>query len=321
MSALFIVCGALLLDLALGDPALSFHPVRLIGKLAQAIEGAMRRTRLPPFAAGACGWLITVGVPTVDAALLAWLGWMVGGRIGYLAVGAFLLYCSIAPRDLAMHALAVKRALGRDGLDAGRKAVSMIVGRDVEALDEAGVIRACVESVAESTVDGIAAPIFWTLLLGPAGAIAYRAANTLDSMWGHKDEQYLLFGRFAARADDAANWLPARIAFFVSIAASAVLGLDPASALRLGWRDRRKHESPNAAWLEASFSGALGLRLGGPCRYSGQVVDKPFLGEERRAPETRDIARAVALMYATTILFSALGVLVFALVSAAASSW
>lgn len=321
MNPLLIACGALLLDLALGDPSLPFHPVRLIGKLAGAIEGAMRKTRLSPFAAGAWGWLVAVGMPALDAALLCLLGRAVGGRIGYVAAGAIVLYFSIAPRDLAEHALAVKRALEREGLDAGRRAVSRIVGRDVDALDEAGVVRACVESVAESAVDGVAAPIFWFLVLGPAGAMAYRAANTLDSMWGHKNERYLRFGRFAARADDAANWLPARIAFFASVAAAAILGLDPAAALRLGWRDRRKHESPNAAWLEASFAGALGLRLGGPCSYSGEAVDKPFLGEPRREPGTRDIGRAVALMYATTAVFSALGLLASFLAAAAARSW
>jgi adenosylcobinamide-phosphate synthase len=317
MNALILIAGALIVDFALGDPEFRFHPVRLMGKLAIAIEINLRRLRIRPFAAGILGWLIVVGSSAGIALLLLLLFWLLGsvsggangGRLGFLASGIVLVYFSIAPRDLAKHALKVKKALETEGLQAGRKAVSMIVGRDVDSLDEAGVIKACIESVAESAVDGVIAPIFWALILGPAGAIAYRAANTLDSMWGHKNEAYLFFGRFAARADDAANWIPARIAFFVSVAISALLGLDAGSALRLGWRDRRKHESPNAAWLEAAFAGALGLRLGGPCRYSGEPLDKPYLGDGNKTPVAKDIARAVGLMYATVLLFSALGLI------------
>jgi adenosylcobinamide-phosphate synthase len=327
MNALILIAGALIVDFALGDPEFAFHPVRLMGKLAASVEGNLRSLRLRLFAAGTLGWLIVVGSSAGIAALLLFLfrllgsvsGGALGGRIGFLAAGIAVIYCSIAPRDLAKHALKVKKALETDGLQAGRDAVSLIVGRDVDSLDEAGVIKACVESVAESATDGVIAPIFWALILGPAGAIAYRAANTLDSLWGHKSEAYLFYGRFAARADDAANWIPARVGFFVSVAASALLGLDAGSALRLGWRDRRKHESPNAAWLEAAFAGALGLRLGGPCRYSGELLDKPYLGDGNKTPVVKDIARAVGLMYATVLLFSALGILAcFALRCAAA---
>jgi adenosylcobinamide-phosphate synthase len=225
-----------------------------------------------------------------------------GGRIGEAIASVILVYFSIAPRDLAVHAFRVKRALEREGLEGGRRAVSMIVGRDTERLDEAGVVKACVESVAESAVDGVAAPLFWAILLGPAGAFAYRAANTLDSSWGYKDRNYMYFGRVAARADDAANWLPARLAFFAAAAAALLLGLDARGALVLGWRDRRKHESPNAAWLEASFAGALGIRLGGPAWYGGERLEKPTLGEDSRPPEPADIGRAVALMYLTSLL-------------------
>lgn len=338
MSPFILVGGALLVDALLGDPETPLHPVRLMGRLAAAVEGAARRAARPaaPEAGprgtgglvlrGALAWACVVGLSAGAAALILWLarlaGAALGGAIGGgTAAGAaasgaligeglaavLLVYVSIAPRDLARHALRVRRALRDDGLDAGRRAVSMIVGRDVERLDEAGVVRACVESVAESAVDGVVAPLFWALVFGPIGAVAYRAINTLDSSWGYRDERYLHFGRVAARADDAANWLPARLGFLAAILAALVLGRDAGGATRIGWRDRRKHESPNAAWLEACFAGALRVRLGGPAWYGGERLEKPFLGDDLRPVEAADIGRSVALMYATALIFAAAG--------------
>jgi adenosylcobinamide-phosphate synthase len=335
-----IVPAALALDAALGDPPRLPHPTRAIGALASRIERPLRKL-LPPLVAGALGWLIVVG--TAAAIALA-LPSCIGGAARALCVASgfaeaapmvraicewiasvWLVYVSIAPRDLAAHALRVSKALrsgGDAGLTEGRKAVSMIVGRDVERLDEAGVVRAAVESVAESTVDGVCAPLFWALILGPAGAFAYRAANTLDSMWGYKSDRYILYGRVAARADDVLSWLPCRIAFFCSIAAAALLApatrgrCSPSGALRYGWRDKRKHESPNAAWLEAAFAGALGIRLGGDAWYGGRVLPKSHLGEAARACEEGDIGRSVFLMYATTLVFASLGALALILAGA-----
>jgi len=156
------------------------------------------------------------------------------------------------------------------------------------------------------------------LATGAAGAFSYRAANTLDSMWGHRDARYLHFGRVAARADDFANWIPARLGFLASCMAALFIGLSAKGAIVLGWRDRRKHESPNAAWLEASFAGALGVELGGPAWYSGHRMDKPTLGEPSRPIETGDIDKALALMWSTTIVFSALAYLASVLILTAA---
>lgn len=346
VGAALLLPAALLLDAILGDPRGLPHPVRLMGAVAVRVEPALRR-HFPARLAGLLGWLLVMGGSVIGALALIQVASLVGGAIapligqaneggvaagrwvGRWAASVYLVYVSIAPRDLATHALGVVRALRNEkfpadtssGLAAGRKAVSMIVGRDVEALDEAGILRATVESVAESTVDGVCAPLFWALVLGPAGAIAYRAANTLDSLWGHRDERWLLFGGLAARADDVLNWLPARLSFLVCLLASALLApfsrgrIDAAAALRLGWRDRRKHESPNAAWLEAAFAGALGLALGGPAWYQGQKVDKPTLGEARRPIERADAVWAVALMYGSTLIFVAIGVLATIFVS------
>ncbi|HUW41945.1 MAG TPA: adenosylcobinamide-phosphate synthase CbiB [Rectinemataceae bacterium] len=320
--------SALLLDALLGDPRRIPHPVRAMGRSAALLDPATRRLA-PPLVAGALGWIAIVGGSVAAALALVQLASLAGGALtalvglsadggtsaGRWAASVYLVYVSIAPRDLAAHALRVVAALRVDGLPAGRKAVSMIVGRDVENLDEAALLRATVESVAESTVDGVCAPLFWALVLGPAGAIAYRAANTLDSLWGHRDERRILFGRVAARADDLLSWIPARLSFGACLLAAALLAplsrgkIDAGAAANLGWRDRRKHESPNAAWLEAAFAGALGLALGGPAWYGGELIDKPVLGEARRPIERADVKRAVFLMYATTLVFVALGLL------------
>ena len=346
MSPFILVGGALLVDALLGDPETPLHPVRLMGRLAAAIEGIARRAarrggrrdapeaepraRTGLVVRGALAWACVVGISAGTAALLLWLARLAGAalggalgkapapgaRIGEGLAAILLVYVSIAPRDLAKHALRVRRALRDGGLEEGRKAVSMIVGRDVERLDEAGVVRACIESVAESAVDGVVAPIFWALTLGPIGAVAYRAINTLDSSWGYRDERYLHFGRVAARADDVANWLPARLGFLAAILAALILGRDAGGAARIGWRDRRKHESPNAAWLEACFAGALRVRLGGPAWYGGERLGKPFLGDDLRPVEIADIGRSVALMYTTALIFAAAGAGIATLVAA-----
>ncbi len=347
-----LIPAALVLDALLGDPPRFPHPTRAMGALAQGVERALRGgdfARERPSAcgsprrdllAGALGWLLVVGASIAAALLLMEAASALGGlaarwaglnaalwsEAARAAAAVYLVYSAIAPRDLAAHALRVMRALsGKPGegtstrLAAGRRAVAMIVGRDTERLDEAGVIRAVVESVAESAIDGVCAPLFWAFALGPAGAVAYRAANTLDSLWGHKNARYLYYGRVAARADDLLTWPAARLGFLASIAAAALLspfpGLcsSPRSALAIGLRDHGKHESPNSAWLEASFAGALGLELAGPAWYGGELCAKPKIGEPRRQPELADIPRAVALMYVTALVFAASGLVVAAL--------
>lgn len=317
-----LIPAALVLDALLGDPRRLPHPTRGLGRLATWVEKPLRLI-LPPLIAGGLGWLLVVGtalgfalgLPSLLGVVASAFGASPDVKAGLIWLGkAYLVYVSIAPRDLAAHALRIARDLASpdNALARARASVSMIVGRDVDRLDEAGIARAAIESVAESTVDGVCAPLFWALILGPAGALAYRAANTLDSMWGHKSPGFLLFGRVAARADDLLTWLPARLAFFAALGSAFALGLvepryySASQALRLGWRDRRKHESPNAAWLEAAFAGALGLRLGGPASYGGKALDKPYLGEDRRQPSPTDIRRAILLMLGSCAFFSIL---------------
>ncbi|MBL8965622.1 MAG: cobalamin biosynthesis protein CobD, partial [Spirochaetaceae bacterium] len=301
------------------------------GAFGALAERAARRLFGPraagQLAAGALAWLALVAASVGFAFLVPAAGAAAAGAVAALAgsdgaeaerarvlgrwfAGVWLVYVSMAPRDLAAHALRVARALRTEGLPGGRRAVSMIVGRDTAELDEAGIVRAAVESVAESSVDGVMAPMFWAFVLGPVGAFAYRAINTMDSMFGHKDERYILFGRVAARSDDAANWPPARLALpFIALAAFVTGG--GARAARGAWRtalrDHGKHESPNAAWPEAAFAGALGVELGGPVSYGGERLEKPRLGAGLAPAAPRDIGRAVLLMYAAAFLLAAAG--------------
>lgn len=312
--ALAVAVG-LALDAAVGDPAFAWHPVRLIGRFAARAEAVARRRvasgagpcvpggprsrRL--VAAGALAWAVVIASSAAAAILSERAAAAAHPALG-LAAGALIVWASVAPRDLALHARRVKAALEADLAEGaaeprrGRAAVAMLVGRDVSKLDYPGVARACVESVAESSVDGAAAPLFWALLLGPWAGFAYRAANTMDSMFGHKDGRYYSFGLVAARADDALNWAPARIAGLLACLAAPAAGGRAGPALRAYRTYRSAHESPNAGHPEAAYAGALGLRLGGPSAYAEGVVDKPWMLPEGRDARPEDIGRALRLL-------------------------
>ena len=212
-----------------------------------------------------------------------------------LLLSAFFASSLIAQRSLHAHVQAVADALGSKGLAAGREAVAAIVGRDTKELDESGVCRAAIESLAESFCDGVVAPIFWMTLLGLPGAVAYKAINTADSMIGHKTWKYVDFGWAAARTDDVVNWPAARLAVLWLAAAAALIRLSPSGALVTAWRDARKHESPNAGWPEAAMAGALGVRLMGPRSYNGETVDHGWMGDGRVELKTIDIRQALHL--------------------------
>jgi adenosylcobinamide-phosphate synthase len=213
-----------------------------------------------------------------------------------IVVLAILASALIAQRSLDAHVSAVAQALETKGVEAGREAVSQIVGRDTRQLDEAAISRAAIESLAESFCDGIVAPLFWLALAGLPGAIAYKAINTADSMIGHKTPRYLAFGWAAARSDDLVNLPASRLAALWLVAASATQkGLSWRRGLTTAWRDARQHDSPNAGWPEAAMAGALGIRLGGPRAYEGETVDGAWLGDGRRLANARDIRSALGL--------------------------
>ncbi len=300
------ILAAFALDLLLGDPRWLPHPVKLIGRFAAALESPVRR--LVPNARLA-GVLVVALVLVVTGALT--FGLIRGAAALCPAAGdivsILLLYTTFAARDLARHANAVYGALCANDLPEARRRVSMMVGRDTATLDEREIVRATVESVAESLVDGVTAPLFFAVLGGPVGAMLYKAVNTLDSTFGYKDERYIQFGWASARLDDAANYLPARLTAPLVAVAAALLGHDALRSLRIWLRDGRKHASPNAGLSEAAVAGALGVQLGGLNFYGGEPAEHPRMGDPVRPLERRDIRRANALMLAT----AALALLVF----------
>ena len=294
---------ALALDWLIGDPAPVYcripHPVVMIGHLITALD--MRFNR-------GSAW-VGAGMAVFVVALCAGIGWALAWGMrtfpGGWAVEALVASALLGYRGLHDAARAVALGLEEDNLEAGRAAATHIVGRDPDGLDEAGVARAAIESVAENLSDGVVAPLFWYVLLGLPGMLAYKAVNTLDSMIGHRTPRHKAFGRFAARLDDAANWPAARITGIVL----CLVG----GGWRVMWRDARKTISPNAGWPEAAMAGALGVALAGPRTYAGKGVDAPWLGDGRREATPADIYGALRIYrlvgFALAILLGLLALL------------
>ena len=297
------------LDCLLGDPLSAAHPVVLMGKLISFLEKRLR-SRFPKTPQGerTAGTIMALLVPLVSAGaglLLLYLAWRVPPW-AYFAVSAFLCWQCFAARCLMTEAKKVVTCLETQGLAAGRRQVAMLVGRDTENLSEEQVIKAAVETVAENTSDGVVAPLLWMVLLGAAGGLFYKAINTMDSMVGYKNEKYLHFGRAAAKLDDGANYVPARLSALAMIGAAFLLKLDGRGAWRVWRRDRRNHASPNSAQTESACAGALGVQLGGNASYFGKLHEKPTIGDPLRPIERADVARACILMYGTSLLLLAL---------------
>lgn len=303
--------AACLLDYRLGDPHHWPHPVRWIGNLITFTQRIVRRCCKSDRALRVGGgllwlvvvgtaWLVSWGVLHIANSVSPWLGWL---------VEVWMIYTLLAARSLSDAAMEVYRALQSGTLEQSREKLSRIVGRDTSQLQRPQIIRAVVETVAENSVDGVIAPLFFLMLGGAPLAIAYKAINTLDSMVGYKTEKYRAIGFVSARLDDVANFIPARLSLLLLSVAAWLLRMDFRRALRIGWRDRYQHSSPNCAWSEATVAGALGVRLGGPNVYFGEVVEKPWIGDALREPETQDIPRAIRLM----MLASGLALVLFAL--------
>jgi adenosylcobinamide-phosphate synthase len=297
---------ALALDALFGDPDWLYrrlpHPVVLIGRATAWLEARWLDPAAPPEAQRRRGMRASLAVLAASTlAGLALQALCLRLPQGWLAQG-LLMSSLIAFRGLHQHVAAVACGLERS-LAAGRRAVARIVGRDPERLDRHGVARAAIESTAENFSDGVLAPLLFGLLLGLPGMLAYKAINTQDSMIGHRSERYRHFGRFAARLDDLVNWLPARLAAFLLLAAALLLpGTTPAAGWRALWRDAPHHRSPNAGWPEAAMAGCLGLRLAGPRHYGGEPVADAWMGAGRATATPADIARALQLLAAATLL-------------------
>lgn len=304
LTALAIVC-AFAIDLAVGDPRWLPHPVVGMGR---TITWAERRLRaaFPATPAGLAraGRVLAAALPLMTFALSVGVLALASLASPWLAFALNVLMCAqaLATRELWRQTAAVRKPLEAHDLAAARAAVSMVVGRDVDALDEAGVARAAVETVAENASDGVVAPLLYMALGGGPLALTYKAVNTMDSMVGYKNDLYRDFGRAAAHLDDVANWLPSRLAALMTVVAAPLCGLSAHAAWRIWRRDRRKHASPNSAQTESAFAGALGLRLAGDASYFGHVVHKPTIGDAARPICPDDIRRADALMLVTCAL-------------------
>ena len=305
---------SLLAELGLGYPDRLFraigHPVTWLGRLIAFADRRLNRATDSDLQRRTAGVVALVLLVAVPAAASLMLETVLSGLPFGLLLSALAASPLLAQRSLGQHVQAVADALETGGLAEGRKAVSMIVGRDPERLDEAGVCRAAIESLAENTSDGIVAPVMWGALLGLPGLAAYKAINTLDSMIGHRTPRHEAFGWAAARIDDLANLVPARLTALLFALASG----RPRRALACVIGDARKHRSPNAGWPESAMAGALGVRLSGPRIYAGRVADEPWLNARGRDPEAADIARALAVyVRATGVLVALLAALLYGL--------
>jgi adenosylcobinamide-phosphate synthase len=299
-----LLAAAFAADLLFGDPRRLPHPVVGIGRLIAGLEKLIYDRLLPRCLGGAMLVLLTL----LTTGAVAWgvlsLATRVHPAAGLLAAG-WLAWTCLAVRELHRQSAAVVNRLAAGDLNGARQALAMIVGRDTAELDEQAILRACVETVAENSSDGIVAPLFFLGLGGPLAGFLYKASNTLDSMVGYRNERYREFGWAAARFDDLLNWLPARLTALLMVAVAVPLGLDARSAWRVTRRDARRHASPNAGFPEAAAAGALGVQLGGPACYFGQRQEKPTFGDPGRLLTIDDYRGMVKLMYAVAL--SALG--------------
>lgn len=313
------------LDLLIGDPHFIPHPVRLIGSLISFLDKRLNsdtgynssenEANLKKYKKGML-FAFTVLITTFAvSALILVAAYSINLYAGVIAE-AVMTWQILATKCLRVESMRVYDALRTDGVDAGRRAVSMIVGRDTSVLDAAGVTRAAVETIAENTSDGVIAPMLYTAIGGPVLGFVYKAVNTMDSMLGYKNDKYMYFGRFAARLDDVVNFIPARISAYLMIAAAFIGGrhFDGKNAYRIFKRDRFNHASPNSAQTESVCAGALRVQLAGDAVYFGKLVKKKYIGDGLREIEYEDIKRANRLMYITAFLCELLSVAVMSLV-------
>jgi adenosylcobinamide-phosphate synthase len=304
---------AMAVDALLGWPEALFarigHPVTWLGRLIGAIDTAWNRPSASPALRRAAGASAALAVIAVAAAV----GWMLqsvlaSSWIGTVLVG-ILAWPLVALRSLHDHVAAVANPLRAGDIAAAREAVARIVGRDPTALDEAGIARATIESLAENASDGIVAPVFWGALFGLPGIFGYKAINTLDSMIGHRTERHEAFGWAAARIDDVANFIPARLSGFLFV----LLAPNRSQALSCMTRDANRHRSVNAGWPEAAMAGALGVRLSGPRIYHGSITNEPWLNEGARDPHPADVDHGISIYRrAMLLLAGVLAILAFA---------
>lgn len=308
MKILCVCLIGMILDWIFGDPVWLYHPVRIIGKWISFLEKILRKfaggqegNEKKLLIAGGILWILVILASAAVPMGILYLAEKISPCAAFV-LECFWCYQLLAARSLGKESKKVYKKLIQDDLPGARLAVSMIVGRDTEQLTVEGVTKAAVETVAENTNDGVIAPLIYMLIGGPILGFVYKAVNTMDSMLGYKNEKYLYFGRVAAKMDDVAGFIPARISALLMILASCLLGMDGKNALWIWKRDRRKHASPNAAQTEAVCAGALQVQLAGDAWYFGKKHEKDTIGDPIREIEPRDILRSEKLMIGTEVL-------------------
>lgn len=311
-TALALVLG-FFIDLLVGDPRWLYHPVRFIGNGISFLESCFRRWFPATQKGERMGGFLLVILICAGSALvplgILYVAYEIHTLLG-IGMETFFCYQMLAVKSLKQESMRVFEELEKGDLKGARYAVSMIVGRDTQSLDEVGVTKAAVETVAENTSDGIIAPLFYMAIGGPVLMFFYKGVNTMDSMVGYKNEKYLNFGRYAAKLDDLLNYIPARISAWLMIAGARVLGFDSKNAVKIFKRDRYNHASPNSAQTEAVMAGALDIQLAGNAYYFGKLCKKPTIGDAIRPVEKKDIPRANQLLYVS----AALGTGIFAVI-------
>ena len=303
-----------ILDLIVGDPMNFPHPIRLIGTLIGKLDKALNKRRARMLE-GVLLCIIVVLTTAFATTLVIVVSYKIHVALG-IAVEAILTCYILAARSLQVESMKVYKKLKSGTLEEARYAVSMIVGRDTDVLDQEGVTKAAVETVAENTSDGVIAPMLYTVLGGPILGFIYKAVNTMDSMVGYHNEKYEYFGKAAARLDDIFNYIPSRLSAVFMILASYICGKDYSGreAVRIYKRDRNVTKSPNAGQTESVCAGALGIRLAGNAYYFGRLVEKPYIGDEGRSIEAEDIKRSCKLMYVTELITVLVSVLFMGIV-------
>ena len=322
---IFAFIAGFVLDLLIGDPHFIPHPVRLIGSLISFCDKRLncdagyniseKKLNLIKYKRGMLLAFTVIFATFAISVIIIVATYSINLYAGVIAE-AVMTWQILATKCLRVESMRVYDALRTDGVDAGRRAVSMIVGRDTSVLDAAGVTRAAVETIAENTSDGVIAPMLYTAIGGPVLGFVYKAVNTMDSMIGYKNDKYMYFGRFAARLDDVVNFIPARISAYLMIAAAFIGGrqFDGKNAHRIFKRAYINHASPNSAQTESVCAGALRVQLAGDAVYFGKLVKKKYIGDGLREIEYEDIKRADRLMYITAFLCELLSVAVMSLV-------
>ncbi len=299
---------AYVLDLIFGDPRNIIHPVQIIGKIIELLEKLLLKKRYKVFA-GSVLTAATVGITYI-------LCFLISTNVDKPLVAVlevYLMYTVFSVNSLAREGRKVYNILKKGDIEVARKELSYLVSRDTGMMDEKMVIRSTMETISENTVDGIIAPMFYMFLGGLPLAMAYKAVNTLDSMVGYRNDKYIKFGKFSARTDDVANFIPARITGLLVVIASLILRYDYRKAWQIFLRDRKNHSSPNSGHSEAGVAGALGVQFGGAVSYFGKEVRKPTIGDKKKEFELEDIKKNIRIMYATSLV----GIIIFTIVKLA----